>query len=477
MSMPALSDVAEPAQAPGKRPIAVIGASFSGTIAALQLLRRLPADQPVLLCERGAASAGDNDRLLNVRASNMSAVADEPMHFHAWLQRRTPEAGSLPGLHKTPAGLFATRGLYGEYLRSLLDYAMRETADHAQLRLLQDDVLDVVSAEHGDYELVCAGGQRVAVAGVVLALGSLPPEESQDPAICRNAWGEKAWRRLHPDRPVLVVGSGLTMADVAVALHQRGFAGGIIALSRGGLVPARHAPVPIPWPTPHFTMAEETSLQLLMARLRDEVYAAAEAGVDWRAVIDSMRPVTSSLWSRLPLPERQRFLRHARHVWDVHRHRLAPPHAELLTRLQAQGDLRVVSGRIDAMESTPDGVRVRYTPPRAADGEATLEVQRVIMASGVEPLARTQDPLVQRLLDRGLVRVDAQGLGLDVTEGLNVIRADGSVAERIWALGAIVRGVFWECVAVPDIRVQAGHAAVGVVARLREDAPRWSFII
>jgi uncharacterized NAD(P)/FAD-binding protein YdhS len=37
--------------------------------------------------------------------------------------------------------------------------------------------------------------------------------------------------------------------------------------------------------------------------------------------------------------------------------------------------------------------------------------------------------------------------------------------------------VFWECVAVPDIRVQASHVAACVVARLREDAPRWSFII
>jgi uncharacterized NAD(P)/FAD-binding protein YdhS len=64
-----------------------------------------------------------------------------------------------------------------------------------------------------------------------------------------------------------------------------------------------------------------------------------------------------------------------------------------------------------------------------------------------------------------------------VTDGLNVIGDEGRVAERIWALGPIVRGVFWECVAVPDIRVQASHVAVSVVARLREDAPRWSFII
>jgi uncharacterized NAD(P)/FAD-binding protein YdhS len=99
------------------------------------------------------------------------------------------------------------------------------------------------------------------------------------------------------------------------------------------------------------------------------------------------------------------------------------------------------------------------------------------MASGLEHISRTRDPLMQRLLDRGMIRVDSQGLGLDVTDGLNVVRGDGEPAERIWALGPIVRGVFWECVAVPDIRVQASHVAVSVVARLREDAPRWSFMI
>jgi uncharacterized NAD(P)/FAD-binding protein YdhS len=58
-----------------------------------------------------------------------------------------------------------------------------------------------------------------------------------------------------------------------------------------------------------------------------------------------------------------------------------------------------------------------------------------------------------------------------------VLRDDESVVERVWALGPIVRGVFWECVAVPDIRVQAAHVAASVVARLKEDAPRWSFAI
>ncbi len=469
-----------PATPGGKRPIAVVGAGFSGTIAALKLLRRLPSDQPVILCERApefakgvAYATGESDHLLNVRAANMSALDDEPLHFEEWLKRRAPNGHE--GMHETPAGLFASRGLYGQYLRSILDYAMRETAGHAQLRLMPDDVTDVI-ADRGGYELLCASGQRLQVSGIVLANGNLPPEEKADPRICENPWGAKAWARLEGDLPVMIVGTGLTMVDLAISMRRRGFKGKIVAMSRGGMLPTRHAPV-TPWPTPHFTLAEEQSVPLLMAHLRDEVFAAAEQGVDWRAVIDSMRPITASLWSRLPLTERQRFLRHARRYWDVHRHRMAPPHADLIESMQADGSLSVIGGRIRGFESTPTQVLVKYAPRGGNGAETTLAVQRVIMASGLEHIDRTRDPLMKNLLDRGLVRFDRQGLGIDVTDGLNVVRDDGTPAERIWALGPIVRGVFWECVAVPDIRVQATHVAVSVVARLREDAPRWSFII
>jgi len=44
------------------------------------------------------------------------------------------------------------------------------------------------------------------------------------------------------------------------------------------------------------------------------------------------------------------------------------------------------------------------------------------------------------------------------------LASEGVPAQRLWALGPIVRGVFWECLAVPDIRVQ-GHRIVVEVAR------------
>ncbi len=469
-----------PAPGPAKRPIAVIGAGFSGTAAALQLLRRLPGDQPVVLCERApdfarglAYSSADSDHLLNVRASNMSALEEEPLHFEAWLKRNVPDGAD--GLHRTPAGLFASRGLYGHYIRSMLDSAMRESAGHAQLRLMPDEVIDA-EPDPGGYRLHFASGKTLEVCGLVLANGNLPPAESGDPRVCENPWGRKAWAKLSGSLPVLIVGTGLTMVDLAVSMRQRGFRGKIVAMSRGGLLPSRHAPVGA-WPTPDFSNEERGSLAALTARVRREIFAASEQGVNWRAVIDSLRPVTPELWRGLPAAERRRFLRHARRYWDVHRHRVAPPHAERLQGMLDDGSLAVLGGRIRSVESGPDGVTVRYSP-RGEPGEIrAMSVQRVIQASGLEPVGRTQDRLMQNLIARGLVRLDAHGLGIDTDDDLNLLRPDGTPAPQIWALGPIVRGVFWECVAVPDIRVQAVQVAASVIGWLREDAPRWSFII
>ncbi len=478
--------------ADGRAPVAVIGAGFSGTMATLQLLRSLPADQPVLLCERSAEfaagvayAAGDNEHLLNVRAANMSALPDNPSHFTDWLSRRMGASGGpSSGVYETEVGLFASRGLYGRYLRSILDDALRRTAGSAQLRLLPDHVVDVepcCSAGNLDgLTLVCSGGQTIDVSGVVIAVGNLPAEEAGDDRICRNPWDAKAWRPLDPDRPVLIVGTGLTMVDLALGLRRRGFPGRIVAMSRGGLLATRHAPA-APWPTPALTQAEESSVARLTARLRREIAAASGQGVDWRGVIDSMRPVTARLWSGLPDQERRRFLRHLRRHWDVHRHRMAPPHADHIDRMRQDGSLQVMAGRIVAMDTRADGVSVTYRPRACASDPSpanrTLEVQRVIMASGVEQLSRTNDVLMQNLFDRGIVRTDTQGLGIEVDANLNALQADGTAARYVWALGPIVRGVLWECVAVPDIRVQASLLADGVAERVRQDLAHWSFAI
>jgi uncharacterized NAD(P)/FAD-binding protein YdhS len=68
-------------------------------------------------------------------------------------------------------------------------------------------------------------------------------------------------------------------------------------------------------------------------------------------------------------------------------------------------------------------------------------------------------PLVRSLLKQGLAFPDTLGLGLRVARDLRLIRADGRANVRLFAVGPITKGTFWETTAVPDIRVQCQRLA------------------
>src|SRR6202453_2245706 len=93
--------------------IVIVGGGASGALMAAHLLRGRPKDLAVTIIEtraelgRGLAYATDNpSHLLNVRAANMSAFADDPGHFARWLsaQRDAPAAAD-------PEFRFVSRGL------------------------------------------------------------------------------------------------------------------------------------------------------------------------------------------------------------------------------------------------------------------------------------------------------------------------------------------------------------------------------
>lgn len=445
-------------------PLAVIGAGFSGTMATLQLLRTLPPERPVLLCEqtdrfgRGLAYAtGNPDHLLNLRAANMSAFPDRPTDFETWLARADFDPQEKAGIRVTSAGTFAARGLYGRYLTELLVGAVTDL-DHAhRLHLHNDRIVDLEPAGAG-FKLHSAGGQARHVAGAVLAMGNLPDPAGMGSRHRIDPWAIERLGRLDPDRTVLIIGTGLTMVDAVAALRRHGFPGRIVAVSRRGLVPNTHAPT-APWPLPDLDPDVRASLPRLVALIRREISAARQAGVDWRGIVDALRPVIPSLWLGLPPLEKARFLRHLRPYWDVHRHRTAPPSAEAIVREMAGGTLTVIAGRIlSVVDETVEAiVTVR---PRGGAQNIEIVAQGVIDATGFGRLAETGGPLVRSLVTRGLAQDGPFGFGLDATSDYRVVgpRSSG----RLWAIGPLMRGVLWECTAVPDIRNQAVELAEAV---------------
>jgi uncharacterized NAD(P)/FAD-binding protein YdhS len=210
-------------------------------------------------------------------------------------------------------------------------------------------------------------------------------------------------------------------------------------------------------------------LASLLRGVRREIAAAGGAD-SWRSVMDALRPFTAELWGSLRAADRQRFLRHLRPWWEVHRHRMAPAVADAIEDLVARGRLAVIAGRIKALAPDETGVTVALRR-RGGDRDESLRVARIIDCSGPQyDFARIDSALVRGLLANGTVRADPLGLGLAVTRDGAVIDRWDVASRRIYALGPVTRGTFWEITSVPDIREQCWALAALLARRLAAGA-------
>ena len=438
---------------------------------AIHLLWRCGPGERVYLVERsgrvgpGLAYGSNHPRhLVNVRAENMSAFEDEPDHFLRWLGRLEQKSREETG-ERTIAGTFVRRSVYGRYIQELLREAITRQDGGDNLFLVADDAVAVRRAG-GRLELVTDSGRSHAVDAVVLALGNLPPGGEQVPGFMPSPWAEDALAGLRQGEPVVLLGTGLTMADSVLAMVDAGFAGPIHAISRRGLLSHGHGPAPA-WEGLRLTADDRRSLLALFIAIRREVRRASSEGVGWRAVIDAARPHVQTLWSELTPTDKARFVRHVRPWWEVHRHRMAPTVAATLAALRRAGSLDIHAGRVAAIEPEDGRLRVRWRPRHGGKAREVL-AQRVVDCTGLATdYSRFEDPLIRQLLSDGLARAAPLRLGIDCTSYGAVVDRDGHPSRSLFAVGPITRGALWEIIAVPEIRAQAEQVATTVLTAAR----------
>jgi uncharacterized NAD(P)/FAD-binding protein YdhS len=447
--------------------VAIIGGGASGIVAAIQLIRRARHAVNIVFVEpraklgSGIAYSTEFDsHLLNVPASNMSALPDDRDHFLRWMRTNVAENFGRQS--------FARRSLYGRYLG--------ETLADACLLAKQQISLDHYRSLATRVEIHRCGVRvwmendlRISADRGILALGH-PPQENPMPAgsgvEAVSAWSRSAFEALEPEASVLLVGSGLTAVDAALALDERGHRGTIHVVSRHGKWPQVHgvSTAPIPSSPPR---SATTSRSILRA-IREQVASAS----GWQAAVDAVRPQTNALWARASQRERRRFLRHLRFYWQIHRHRMPQEVAAKIHSMRWGGRLLLHSGRIvEARVESDSRLRARLALLGGRD-ELSLEVARVINCAG--PSLNLRDwshPLIHDLLETGIARTDPLGLGLLTDNDGALIGRDGAASNVVFTLGPMRRGTLLETTAIPEIRGQAASLA----RRLLAEPPPASF--
>lgn len=455
--------------------LAIVGGGAAGAAVFGELLRRSGSGSRLHWITDGASpgrgiayASQDDGHLLNVRAAGMGLFAEQKDDFLQFAR------GSLGCVD---ASDFVPRHLFGRFIEAQLQGRMSEArARGVRFHLHQDRAVAVHRATHGGYRVALASGEEISVAGVVLAIGALPPRPLRcvsEQALHSGAYVLDPWRQEDSStspRRVVVIGTGLTAVDALVSASTRWPHAELVAVSRHGLLPFRHTASPLPpYPAQAALNASLLACQGVAAMLRRVREALADpACTDWRAVIDGMRPINAMLWQGLTIAQRRQFLRHLRWLWESARHRSAPASFDTVQELIKSGRLRIHAARVLAVDGRdPLTITVRHRANQHAD---TVLADRIIQATGLDTsVAYARDSLLAQLLRDGLAAPDPLHLGVAATPEGQLLDAEGNALPQLWGIGALLRGNLWECTAMPEIRV-----AASTLARLLSDVEQRS---
>ncbi len=448
-----------------QRSIVIVGAGFSGTLVAAHLLKAQHGSKTrVVLIERAeqmARGAAYADRgypyPLNVPAGRMSANPNSPLEFLNFARNEVPEA---------TAEDFLPRELYGRYLEATLLDAEGSAAAHVELQRIRGDVCGIEPAQPAGYRVELADGRRIEADDVVLALGNpspadLPGTDELGEHYMSNPWAGTL--TFTPGESLLMVGTGLTMADVALAAaSDTNDQITVHALSRHGLTP--------PSQTQFSTntckadgasvlRAASFSARTLVRSVRELADDTERRGGDWRETVTLIRNLAPQVWQRLPAREKRRLLRHVRTYWDIHRHRVPSQTLARMNHLRRHEKLHIHAGRVMDFQLEDSRVRVTWRA-RGSDELQTMWVDRVINCTGPDyHIRRSRDPLIRSLLAQGLIVPDSLNLGLRTGTYGALVNAEGGISPNLFYVGPMLRADHWETTAVQELRGYAERLA------------------
>ena len=279
--------------------ILIIGGGLSGTMLAVQLLRR-PGQRRILVIEprtelgRGEAySAVELGHTLNGNAARMSVDPDNPDDLTQWLAEHIATGGWPESAEQqVPVSeLFPPRGLFGVYVQQRLAEAREDGAQRGStVEHIRAEAVDL-QIDTDSVQLTLDNGQQLHGAYAVLATGMFPAARTPQTqssglnAAALDPWNVAAMRQLDAQSSVLIIGSGLTMVDTVVSLEQAGHRGPIEVFSRHGLLPhvRRQPPGWVDF------LAEDHGIRSprqLLRELRRHCRDAIAQGIDWQAPLD-----------------------------------------------------------------------------------------------------------------------------------------------------------------------------------------------
>ena len=447
--------------------ITIIGGGASGTLLTVNLLRHA-GETPVEInlieyrskVGRGVAFGTDQpSHLLNVPAGKMGGFPDDIEHFHKWLTANG---------HNYDSHAFVPRKLFADYLRDLLREASENKPETVSLNIIDDEAVSI-RIDNDEAKIGLRFGETVISGQVILAFGNFAPPHPSVPDLSftsaekyfQDPWSNRLYETIKPTDSIFVIGTGLSMIDVAMHYHQHGHQGQFTAISTRGLLPALHE-LGHTYPAFSDELFPAKRITDVFKVVRQHFATAEATGSNWRAVIDSLRPATQRIWLELPLAEKRYFMQHLSRYWNVARHRVPPEAGVMLEAMTESGKLDVLRGRLKSIVFEEGRFNVKYMHGGA---EHTVTADALVNCIGSQSdFSKIDSDLLKDMLVSGLLRTDALPFGINATPDGALIGADGQESDILFTLGPALKGILWESTAIPEIRTQAKQLALKLLA-------------
>jgi len=450
--------------------VVIVGGGFSGAAAAVQIVRRSAEAVAVTVVEpreevgRGLAySATDPDHRLNATVDRHALEPDDPHAFERWvasqaLAQRDPEA-------RLPDGrCFPRRHDFGSFVADTVR-AHAALPNGSSIRHVRDEAMSAVPHGTG-WHVHTAAGQALRADLLIVATGNPPPRwpgfVSERAATRRGAIGNPMdTARLHaeiaPTDRVGVLGSGLTALDVISTLLRGGHRGPITVLSRRGLRPrgqpsaqdlsalqsARGVFDAPGGPVPGFIadLGPAPTMRALLRSLRECVRADVAAGRPWHAAFGALRDGVWQFWPGVPEREKQRFVRHLKVWYDVHRFLSAPQNEAIVQSAAQAGAVRFRAARVLQIDATPDARALQATLLERGHSQVTDEAfDAWINCTGIDG-SGTHNPFLNALRAGGWLQPGPAGLGFALDGHLCALGRDGVARDTLRVIGPPSVGV------------------------------------
>ena len=454
--------------------IGIIGNGFSGLMVARHLIDLGDTSLSISIFEkqhppgRGIAYSPQSEKvLLNVVAAKMSAFPDKPTHFVEWLSKQTQFLNDDLNLL---ANSFVSRALYGDYLQGLwIDIKQTAQTKKIHLELFQLEITDLIYSESNIY--IQSFNDEFKVDKVILATGNqLPgnPKELAGDSMLSNRYFQNPWNykldSIDTQKPIFIIGNGLTMVDTVIQLREQNRSNKIISLSPHGfhILPHRNFTYTLPdWVS---ELSQQPTLLELVSAINKQLKSLNKHGISAEPLIDSIRPHTQRFWRGFSQYEKKRFMRHFRHLWGLARHRLPFVTYDIIQKERINGSLSIISGNIISAQPAENGIEIIYFDKTIKQNQ-TILAEALINCTGPESdITKTNSSLLQNCLKKGYIQQDDLKLGVSANiNTFKTINAAGKEYGKLFAIGSLLRGELWESTAVNELRSQAKNLAAAIL--------------